>query len=77
MDADAWKLVQDQLADNGGKEINGIRKSAKRILDGRLFDKHGRAMGKTYASKGHASNGSQHTKRHWYYASKKGDADDT
>jgi site-specific DNA recombinase len=77
MDADTWQQVQNQLAGNGGRDTNGIRKSAKRILDGRLFDEHGRAMGTTYASKGHARNGSQHTKRYWYYASKKGDADDT
>lgn len=77
MDADSWQQVQDQLASNSGKEIGGKRKSAKRILDGHLFDEHGRAMGTTYASKGHARTGSRQSKRYWYYAFKKGEADDT
>ncbi|MEM7471581.1 MAG: recombinase family protein [Pseudomonadota bacterium] len=77
VDSDIWRQVQTQLAGHGGKKISGNRKPAKRLLDGRLFDEHGRAMGTTYASKGHATNGSHHTKRYWYYASKKVDTDDT
>ncbi|WP_299754938.1 recombinase family protein [uncultured Boseongicola sp.] len=62
-----WKRVQTQLADHGGKKISSTRRSAKRLLDGILFDTKGRAMRTTYASKSIRADGSTRTKRYWYY----------
>ena len=77
VDLETWRQVQTKLAGNGGKEMSGERKSVKRILDGLLFDEHGRAMGTTYASKSHARNGTRQSKRYWYYVTKRVDPDDT
>jgi len=51
IDDATWKRVQTQLADHGGTKINSTRRSAKRLLDGVLFDSKGRTMRTTYASK--------------------------
>ena len=67
IDDATWKLVQTQLADHGGKKISATRRSAKRLLDGVLFDAKGRAMRTTYASKSIHTDGSTQTKRYWYY----------
>ena len=64
-----WKSVQTQLADHGGKKISAIRRSAKRLLDGVLFDAEGRAMRTTYASKSIHTDGTTRTKRYCYYTS--------
>jgi len=70
IDEATWQRVQAQLADHGGKEINAPRRSAKRFLDGLLFDKMGRAMRTTYACKSVRRDGTTQTKRYWYYTSK-------
>ena len=44
IDDAAWKLVQTQLADHGGKKIYAALRSARRLLDGVLFDSKGRAI---------------------------------
>ncbi len=76
VDADIWEQAQNQLAGNGGQKMGGVRRSARRLLDGRLFDEQGRAMGTTYASKRHDRTGTRHSKRYWYDTSKKVDSDD-
>ncbi len=67
IDEATWKLVQTQLADHGGKTINAVRRPAKRLLVGVLFDAKGRAMRTTYASKSILTDGAVRTKRYWYY----------
>jgi len=67
IDTETWDAVQAQLADHGGKKINAHRQSAKRLLDGVLFDSQDREMRTTYASKSIRSGGTKRTKRYWYY----------
>ena len=67
IDDATWKKVQTQLEKHGGKTISSTRRSAKRVLDGRLFDAKGRAMRTTYASKSIRADGTIRTKRYWYY----------
>lgn len=69
IDDATWRQVQTQLADHGGKKINMGRRSAKRVLDGLLFDCSGRLMRTTYSSKSVRKNGTVQTKRYWYYTS--------
>ena len=69
IDNATWKLVQTQLADHGGKTISAVRRPAKRLLDGVLFDSTCRAMRTTYASKSVHTGGTTRTKRYWYYTS--------
>jgi site-specific DNA recombinase len=67
IDDATWQLVQDKLADHGGKKTGAVRRPAKRLLDGVLFDSRGRAMRATYASKSARREGIIWTKRYWYY----------
>ncbi len=67
IDDATWKRVQTQLADHGGKTISAVRRPAKRLLDGILFDSKGRTMRTTYASKSVHTDGTTRTKRYWYY----------
>ena len=67
IDDATWQLVLSQLADHGGKKIVAARQSAKRVLDGVLFDSKGRSMRTTYASKSERGEGTRRTKRYWYY----------
>jgi site-specific DNA recombinase len=67
IDNATWQLVQAQLVDHGGKKIRSVRRSAKRLLDGVLFDSKGRAMRTTYACKSVRREGTIRTKRYWYY----------
>lgn len=76
IDDASWEQVQAQLMDHGGKTIGAVRRSAKRSLDGVLFDSEGRAMLTTYASKSVRREGVSLTKRYWYYTSKKSAAMD-
>jgi len=69
LDDDTWQRVQAQLKGHGGKRIDTPRRSAKRLLDGLLFDSTGRAMRLTYASKSSRQGGIIRTKRYWYYVS--------
>ena len=70
IDNASWAKAQAQLAGNGGKKISAVRRSAKRLLDGVLFDSKGRAMRTSYASKSLRREGTTRTKRYWYYTSK-------
>jgi DNA invertase Pin-like site-specific DNA recombinase len=65
-----WQQVQAQLRQHGGKKMGTPRRSAKRCLDGVLFDSKGRAMRTTYANKSVQRKGTTQTKRYWYYTSK-------
>ncbi|MGJ5621278.1 recombinase family protein [Sulfitobacter sp. MF3-043] len=76
IDDATWKLVQTQLTDHGGTKINSTRRSAKRLLDGILFDSKGRPMRTTYASKSVHTDGTTRTKRYWYYTTATSDSDD-
>tara|TARA_R110002049_G_scaffold160202_1_gene325222 strand:+ start:1020 stop:2705 length:1686 start_codon:yes stop_codon:yes gene_type:complete len=67
IDDATWQRVQTQLADHGGTTISADRRSAKRPLDGVLFDSKGRSMRTTYASKSVRGEGTKRTKRYWYY----------
>ena len=67
IDNATWQAVQTELAEHGGKKINADRRSAKRALDGVLFDSKGRVMRTTYASKSMGREGAKRTKRYWYY----------
>ena len=69
IDDATWKRVQTQLADHGGKKISAARRSAKRPLDGILFDSKGRMMRTTYASKSVHTGGASRINRYWYYTS--------
>ncbi|MAB64033.1 MAG: recombinase family protein [Marinovum sp.] len=64
-----WQKVQDQLANHGGKKMSAARRSAKRLLDGLLYDSNGRLMRTTYAIKSKSSGGTKQSQRYWYYAS--------
>ncbi|WP_137702213.1 recombinase family protein [Marimonas lutisalis] len=70
IDDATWRQVQALLAGHGGKKISATRRSARRPLDGLLFDIRGRPMRTTYASKSIRRDGTTRTKRYWYYASK-------
>lgn len=76
IDGETWQRVQVFLADHGGKRIKTPRRSAKRLLDGLLFDSMGRSMRTTYASKSKQRDGTTRTKRYWYYTSKASCAED-
>jgi DNA invertase Pin-like site-specific DNA recombinase len=76
IDDATWKLVQTQLTDHGGKKMNSTRRSAKRLLDGILFDPKGRPMRTTYASKSVHTDGTTRTKRYWYYTTATSGSDD-
>jgi len=67
IDDAVWQSVQAQLAEHGGKKISTARRSAKRILDGVLFDSKGRAMRTTYASRSVRRDRVISAKRYWYY----------
>lgn len=71
IDDAAWQRVQTQLVDHGGKKIGAVRRPAKRLLDGTLFDAKGRAMRTTYASKSVHASGTKRTKQYWYYITAK------
>jgi hypothetical protein len=68
--------VQDLLDGNGGGPIAGRRAEAARWLDGRLFDRHGRPMRTTYATRSITSGSVRQSKRYWYYVSKPEDPED-
>jgi DNA invertase Pin-like site-specific DNA recombinase len=70
IDDETWQRVQVLLADHGGKRIKTPRRSAKRLVDGLLFDSMGRSMHTTYASKSMQRDGTTRTRRYWYYTSK-------
>ncbi|WP_162798082.1 recombinase family protein [Sulfitobacter sp. JL08] len=76
IDDATWQLTQAQLADNGGKKISAARRSARRLLDGVLFDSRGRQMRTTYASKSLRQEGMTRTKRYWYYTTAVSGSDD-
>lgn len=67
IDNATWQSVQTQLADHGGKAISAVRRSAKRLLDGVLYDAKGRLMRTTYTNKSVRQAGTIRTKRYWYY----------
>ena len=69
IDSVIWQKVQDQLANHGGKKMSAARRSAKRLLDGVLYDSNGRLMRTTYAIKSKSSGGTKQSQRYWYYAS--------
>ncbi|WP_246139423.1 recombinase family protein [Falsiphaeobacter marinintestinus] len=70
IDDATWQMAQAQLADHGGKKIRSVRRLAKRLLDGVLFDSKGRAMRTTYANKSVRRDGTPRTKRYWYCATR-------
>ncbi|MEM6900987.1 MAG: recombinase family protein [Pseudomonadota bacterium] len=76
IDQATWQAVQAKLNGQGGGPIPGQRGSAARWLDGRLFDREGRAMRTTFATKSVIRNGVRASKRYWYYTSKTGDGGD-
>ncbi|AXI41802.1 recombinase family protein [Sulfitobacter sp. SK011] len=76
IDDATWQLTQAQLADHGGKKISAARRSARRLLDGVLFDSRGRQMRTTYASKSLRQEGMTRTKRYWYYTTAVSGSDD-
>lgn len=65
-----WQRVQELLADHGGRKIGTSRRSAKRLLDGVLYDSNGRLMRTTYAVKTKRNCGANISRRYWYYTSK-------
>ncbi|MCB2135325.1 MAG: recombinase family protein [Rhodobacteraceae bacterium] len=76
VDVATWQLVQERLDGNGGGPISGFRKSARRGLDGHLFDQHGRPMQTSYAMRTVRSGTVRVSKHYWYYVSKPDHADD-
>ena len=76
IDEITWERVQAHLEGNGGGTIAGERKPASRMLDGILFDQHGRSMKSSYAMRTLRSETVRHSKRYWYYVSKKDKPDD-
>ncbi len=76
IDEITWKQVQAHLDDNGGGTIAGSRKPARRFLDGVLFDQHGRPMKSSYAMRSVRSETVRHSKRYWYYVSKRDGPED-
>ncbi|NNE89320.1 MAG: recombinase family protein, partial [Silicimonas sp.] len=77
IDDATWQKVQDLLADHGGKKIGASRRSAKRLLDGLLFDALGRPMRTTHASKLKRKGGTEQSRRYWYYTSKPSSSEDS
>jgi hypothetical protein len=75
-DRATWQQVQDLLDGNGGGQIARRRAPAARWLDGRLFDRHGRPMRTTYATRTIRSVSVRQSKRYWYYVSKPGGPED-
>ncbi|MFZ1727775.1 MAG: hypothetical protein WBO29_03485, partial [Albidovulum sp.] len=71
-----WQRVQELLDGNGGGTISRRRKPARRWLDGRLLDRHGRPMRTRYAMRTVRSGSVRLSKRYWYYVSKPDHADD-
>lgn len=76
IDDATWQQVQELLANHGGKKIATSRRSARRLLDGLLFDSVGRPMRTTYAIKSTRSGGTEQSRRYWYYSSKPSGSDD-
>ncbi|MDU8926285.1 recombinase family protein [Alisedimentitalea sp. MJ-SS2] len=76
IDDATWQQVQELLANHGGKKIATSRRSARRLLDGLLFDSVGRPMRTTYAIKSTRSGGTAQSQRYWYYTSKPSGSDD-
>ncbi len=76
VDEATWQRVQEHLDGNGGGPISGQRKTARRWLDGYLFDQHGRPMQTSYAMRTVRSGSVRLSKRYWYYVSKSDHADD-
>lgn len=64
------------MVDHGGKKISTTRRSARRPLDGMLFDSIGRVMRTTHASKSVRRKGFTQSKRYWYAMSKPSGAKD-
>ena len=69
IDDATWEQVQELLADHGGRKMGTSRRSARRLLDGLLFDSVGRPMRTTYAIKSTRSGGTAQSRRYWYYTS--------
>ncbi|MGV6847958.1 MAG: recombinase family protein, partial [Marinibacterium sp.] len=76
IDDATWQQVQELLANHGGKKIAMSRRSARRLLDGLLFDSVGRPMRTTYAIKSTRSGRTEQSRRYWYYTSKPSGSDD-
>lgn len=76
IDDSTWHRVQELLANHGGKKIGTSRQSARRLLDGLLFDSTGRPMRSTYAIKSKLNGGTYQSRRYWYYTSKPSCAED-
>lgn len=70
IDDATWQQAQELLANHGGKKIATSRRSARRLLNGLLFDSVGRPMRTTYAIKSTRSGGAAQSRRYWYYRSK-------
>lgn len=75
IDDATWQQVQELLASHGGKKIASSRRSARRPLDGLLFDSVSRPMRTTYAVKSRCSGGTAQSRRYWYYTSKPSGSD--
>ncbi|OSQ43165.1 recombinase family protein [Marivita geojedonensis] len=69
IDDATWQQVQELLANHGGKTIGTSRRTARRLLDGLLFDSVGRPMRTTYALKSTRTGGTAQSRRYWYYTS--------
>ena len=76
IDEAVWQQTQDHLDGNGGGRIKGRRASAARWLDGRLFDRLGRPMRTTYATRSITTGSVRRSKRYWYYVSKPDGSED-
>ena len=76
IDPKTWQAARDLLNDNGGGPIAGRRREAARWLDWRLFDRHGRQMRTTFATRSVSSGSVRQSKRYRYYASKPDAFDD-
>jgi hypothetical protein len=76
IDEATWQRVQDLLDGNGGGPIAGRRAEAARWLDGRLFDRHGRPMRTTFATRSISLGSVRQSKRYSYYVSKPESAKD-
>ncbi len=71
---ETWDRAQALLDEAGGRQ-SAPRRSARRTLDGRLHDSHGRPMRTTFAQRKTVSGTARIIKRYSYYASAR--ADDT
>ncbi len=76
IDETTWERVQSRLDGNGGGTIAARRTPARRMLDGVLFDRHGRSVKSSYAMRTLRSDTVRHSKRYWYYVSKKDGPED-